>query len=71
MHIVDGDDLTSLEYDDTLARGADPHSDESTQEGQNLNPQGGVRMGYALASETSHVTHSALSLSADLPSHFV
>jgi len=32
-HIVDGDDLASLEFNDTLARGADPCGDESTQEG--------------------------------------
>jgi len=70
-HIVDGDDLASLEFDDTLARGADPCSDESTQEGRNLNPQGGVRMVYALTSETSHVTHSALSLSTDPPSRIM
>jgi len=70
-HIVDGDDLASLEFDDTLARGADPRSDESTQEGQNLNPWRGVRMEYALTSETSPVTHNALSLSADPPSRFV
>ena len=30
-----------------------------------------VRMVYALTSETSHVTHSTLSLSADLPSCIV
>jgi len=70
-HVVDGDDLTSLEFDDTLERGADPCSDESTQEGRNLNPRGGVRMVYALTSEMSHVTHSALSLSADPPSCIV
>ena len=70
-HVVDGDDLASLEYDDTLARGADLCGDESTQEGRNLNPQGGVRMEYALTSETSPVTHSALSLSVDPPSRFV
>jgi len=70
-HVVDGDDLASLEFDDTLARGADPCGDESTQEGRNLNPWGGVRMAYALTLETSHVTHSALSLSADPPSRIV
>jgi len=70
-HVVDGDDLASLEFDDTLARGADLCSDELTQEGRNLNPQGGVRMEYALTSETSPVTHNALSLSADPPSRFV
>ena len=70
-HVVDGDDLASLEFDDTLARGVDPCGDESTQEGRNLNPWGGVRMEYALTSETSPVTHNALSLSADLPSRFV
>jgi len=68
---MDGNDLASLKFDDTLARGADPCSDKSTQEGQNLNPQGGVRMAYALTLETSHVTHSALSLSADPPSRIM
>ena len=70
-HVVDGDDLASLKSDDTLARGADPRGDESTQEGRNLNPWGGVRMEYALISETSPMTHNALSLSTDLPSRFV
>ena len=68
---MDGDDLTSLEYNDTPARGVDLHSDESTQEGRNLHPQGGVRMVYVLTLETSPVTHSALSLSADPPSCIV
>ena len=70
-HVVDGNDLASLEFDDTLARGADPCGDELTQKGQNLNPWGGVRMAYALTLEMSHVTHSALSLSADPPSCIV
>jgi len=67
-HVMDGDDLASLEFDNTLARGAYPCGDESTQKGRNLNPWGGIRMAYALTLEMSHVTHSALSLSADLPS---
>jgi len=70
-HVVDGDDLASLEFDDTLARGADLRGDESTQEGRNLNPRGGVRMEYVLTSETSPMTHNALSLSTDPPSRFV
>ena len=67
-HMVDGDNLASLEYDDTPARGADSRSDESTQWGRNLNPQGGVTMVYTLTSETSPMTRNALSLSTDPPS---
>jgi len=70
-HVMDGDDLVSLEFNDTLARGADLRGDESTQEGRNLNPRGGVRIEYALTSEMSPVTHNALSLSTDPPSRFV
>jgi hypothetical protein len=55
-HIMGSGDLTSLELDDALATGPGSRSDESTQEGQILNPLGGVRPVYALASKMSHVT---------------
>ena len=54
--VVGSSDLASLELDDAPATGLGLHSDKSTQEGQILNPPGGVRPGYALASEMSHVT---------------
>jgi hypothetical protein len=51
--IVDGEDLASLEHDDTPStRGAGGISDALTREGQNLNPPGGVRPASATASET-------------------
>ena len=55
-HIVGSGDLASLELDDAPATGPGLRSDESTQEGQILNPPGGVRSVYMLASETSHMT---------------
>jgi len=54
--VVGGDDLASLKHDDSLERGAGYSSDELTQEGQFLNPPGGVRPAHALASETSRST---------------
>ena len=51
--VIGGDDLTSLEHNDSLERGAGYGSDELTQEGQFLNPPGGVRPVRALGSETS------------------
>ena len=55
-HVVGSGDLASLELDDAPATGPGSRSDESTQEGRILNPPGGVRSVYALASETSHAT---------------
>ena len=55
-HVVGTSDLASLELDNVPATGPGSRSDESTQEGRILKPPGGVRPGYALASETSHVT---------------
>jgi hypothetical protein len=55
-HVVGSGDLASLELDDAPATGLGSRSDESTQEGRILNPPGGVRSVYALASETSHMT---------------
>ena len=55
-HVVGSSDLASLELDDAPATGPGSRSDELTQEGQILNPLGGVRSVYALASETSHTT---------------
>jgi hypothetical protein len=54
-HVVDSDDLVSLDFDDTSERGAGDHNDESTREGRILRTPGGVRMVNALASETSSV----------------
>ena len=51
---MDGDTLASPDFDDTLERGAGDLYDESTQEGQNLNPPGDVTIAYALSLETSH-----------------
>jgi hypothetical protein len=55
-HVVGCSDLASLALNDAPATGLGSCSDESTQEGQNLNTPGGVRSVYVLASETSHVT---------------
>jgi hypothetical protein len=55
-HIVGSGDLASLELNDAPATGLGSRSDKSTQEGRILNPPGGVRPVYVLASETSHVT---------------
>ena len=55
MHVVDGNDLTSHDDDDTSVGGAGSSSDESTQEGQYFKTPGGVMMAYALSLETSHV----------------
>jgi hypothetical protein len=54
-HVVGSGDLASLELDNALATGPGSRSDKSTQEGRILNPLGGVRPVYALASETSHM----------------
>jgi len=54
--VVGGDDLASLEHDDSSERGAGYGSDELTREGQFLNPPGGVRPVHALGSETSKTT---------------
>jgi len=54
--VVGGDDLASLEHDDSLVRGAGYSSDELTWEGQNLNPPGDVMPVVVLASETSRWT---------------
>jgi hypothetical protein len=67
IHVMGSGDLASLELDDALATGLGLCSDELTQEGQNLNPLGGVRPVYALASEMSHVTCKHHFLSVNLP----
>ena len=67
--VVDSDHIASMEYDDTSVQGAGSHSDESTQEGRNLNPPGGVRMAHALPSEMSAASLFCLSLSADPHPH--
>jgi len=54
--VIGGDNLASLEHDDSSVRGAGYSGDELTQEGQNLNPPGGVMPVVALASETSRRT---------------
>ena len=53
-HVMDGDTLTSPDFDDTSERGAGNLHDESTREGRNLNPPGDVTIAYALSLETSH-----------------
>ena len=58
-HVVDGDDFPPPSIDDTSERGAGDLCDESTQEGRNLNPPGGVTMESAVASETSPAAHAA------------
>ena len=54
--VVGGDDLASLEHDDSSVRGAGYSGDELTREGQILNPPGGVMPVVVLASETSRRT---------------
>jgi len=54
--VVGGNDLASLEHNNSSVRGVGYSSDELTQEGQNLNPPGGVMPVVALASETSRRT---------------
>jgi hypothetical protein len=59
-HVIDEDDLASLEYDPDLAEERTTISyDELTREGQNLNPPGGVRTAHALCSETNNATTCA------------
>ena len=54
--IVSGNDLASLEHDDSLEKGPGLSGDELTQEGQILNPPGGVRPVVVLGSEMSNHT---------------
>ena len=63
--VMDSNRLASIEYNDTSLQGAGLRSDESTQEGQNLNLSGGVRMAHALPSEMSAASLFHLSLSVD------
>jgi hypothetical protein len=67
--ILDGDDLASLEHDDTpFASGENDGNDALTREGQILNPPGGVRSGLAIASETGSAAAYPFSLSPNAPS---
>ena len=52
-YVVGSNDLVSLEYNNSSVRGAGYNGDELTQEGQILNPLGGVRLALMLASEMS------------------
>src|SRR6267142_757174 len=57
-HIMNGKDLASLEDDDTLWAGrANDNNNVLTWEGQNLNPQGGVRATGHAASELETAEH--------------
>lgn len=57
MCILDGDDLTSLKYNDThTMSGVGVSSDALIQEGQILNPPGGVRMAHSIALKTGSAT---------------
>jgi len=56
--IVDSKSLTALKQDNTLQAGrANDYDDTLTQEGQNLNPQGGVRAAGHAASESETAEH--------------
>jgi hypothetical protein len=56
-HVIGDGDLISLEYDNTPDGDTGEHNDKLTQEGQILNPLGGVRVVLALASESSSAAH--------------
>ena len=56
--ILDSKSLAALKQDDTPSTGrANDYDDTLTQEGQNLNPQGGVRAAGHAASESETAEH--------------
>jgi transposase InsO family protein len=71
-HVVEDDDLASLELGHTTVSVGNDRDDELvTQEGQNLNPPGDVEMAYVLSSEMGSATPIRPLLSVNPPSYCV